>query len=180
MSALRGMRRTLGRVSISAVPRPPKYPLEPLLEHRERRVEDATAELGDAVRAVEQAEIARARAEAERMAEEKRAERILAAESDLLAKGELRAVDLARAQAWEHGERARLAELAAAEGRAAGAVDAARGAEQDARAALAQKKADRDVVAKDEARFVDARKREHEAREEEAAEEAWGGGRRDR
>jgi hypothetical protein len=98
----------------------------------------------------------------------------------LLAQGELRAVDLARAQAWEHAERARLADLAAAEGRAVKAVDAAQGAEQDARAALAQKKADRDVVAKDEARFVEAKKREQETREEEAAEEAWGGGRKDR
>lgn len=162
------------------MPRPPKYPLEPLLEHRERRVEDATAELGDAVRARESAEAAKARAEAERRAEEELAERTRAAETDLLARGELRAVDLARAQAWEHAEQARLRELAAAEGRASTVVDAARGAEQDARAALAQKKADRDVVAKDEARFVETRKREQEAREEEAAEEAWGGGRKDR
>ena len=110
-----------------AVPRPPKYPLEPLLEHRERRVEDATAELGDAVRAREAAESEKARAEAERRAGEESAARTRAAEADLLAKGELRAVDLARAQAWEHAEQVRLAHLAAAEGRAASAVDAARG-----------------------------------------------------
>ena len=157
------------------MPRPPKYPLEPLLEHRERRVDDATAELGDAVRAREAAEEARKRAEAERRAEEERAAQILAAEADLLGKGELRAADLARAEAWKHAEDVRLRDLAAAEGRAASAVDAARGAEQDARAALAQKKADHDVVAKDEARFIDAKKRETEAREEEAAEEAWAG-----
>ena len=60
------------------------------------------------------------------------------------------------------------------------AVDAAASAEHDARSTLAQKKADRDVVAKDEARFNDARRRDQEAREEEAAEEAWGGGRKDR
>jgi hypothetical protein len=162
------------------MPRPPKYPLEPLLEHRERRVDDATAELGDAVRAREAAEAAKARAQADRRAEEERAARTRGAEADLLAKGELRAVDLARAQAWEHAEQLRLAQLAAAEGRAASAVDAARGAEQDARAALSQKKADHDVVAKDEARFIDAKKREQEAREEEAAEEAWGGGRKER
>lgn len=160
--------------------RPPKYPLDPLLEHRERRVEAATAELGDAVRARETAEVAKAKAEAERRAEEAKAERTRAAEADLLAKGELRAVDLARAEAWEHAERSRLADLAAAEGRAASIVDAARGAEQDARAALAQKKADHDVVTKDEARFIEARKRAQEARDEEAAEEAWGGGRKDR
>src|SRR5262245_29059751 len=40
------------------MPRPPKYPLEPLLEHRERKVDDATAELGGAVRHREDAEAA--------------------------------------------------------------------------------------------------------------------------
>ena len=97
-----------------------------------------------------------------------------------MAKGELRAADLANAQAWKHAEERRLADLAGAEGRATSAVDAARTAEEDARAALAQKKADRDVVAKDEARFIDAKNRDREARDEEAAEEAWGGGRKDR
>jgi hypothetical protein len=162
------------------MPRPPKYPLEPLREHRERRVEDATAELGDAIRAREAAEAAKARAERERRAEEERAARTRETEAKLLAEGELRAVDLAHAQAWEHGERAKLDDLAAAEGRAASAVDAAWGAEQDARKALAQTKAEREVVAKDEARFVDRLQREREAREDEAAEEAWGGGRKER
>jgi hypothetical protein len=180
MQRLRGLRAVRGRVSIVVVARPPKYPLEPLLEHRERSVEGATAELGDAVRTREAAEVERARVEAERRAEEARAAGILAAEEALLAKGELRAVDLANAEAWKHAEQGRLDDLAAAEGRAASAVDSARSAERDARAALARKKADRDVVAKDEARFIDARKREQEARDEEAAEEAWGGGRKDR
>lgn len=160
--------------------RPPKYPLEPLLEHRERRVEDATAELGDAVRAREAAEAAKMRAEAARREEEERAAKLRAAEASLLAEGGLRVVDLARAQAWEHAEQRTIDELATAERRAAEHAGSARTAEEQARVELAQKKADRDVVAKDEARFVDKQRREREAREEEAAEEAWGGGRKDR
>ncbi len=160
--------------------RPPKYPLEPLLEHRERGVDAATAELGDAVRAREAAEKAKALAEAARREEEDRAAQVRAAEAALLARGELRAVDLARAQAWEHAEQRTLEELGAAERRAAEHAGHALTAEERARMDLAQKKADRDVVAKDEARFVDRQRREREAREEEAAEEAWGGGRKDR
>lgn len=160
--------------------RPPKYPLEPLLEHRERHVESATAELGDAVRAREAAEQAKARAEAARRQEEERAAKLRAAEASLLAQGELRAVDLARAQAWEHAEQRTIEELAAAERRAAESAGAARSAEEEARIELARKKADHDVVAKDQARFVDRQRRDREAREEEAAEEAWGGGRKDR
>ena len=160
--------------------RPPKYPLEPLLEHRERRVDDATAELGDAVRAREAAEAAKARAEAARREEEERAARLRAAEAALLAQGELRAVDLARAQAWEHAEQRTIEELAGAERRATEHAGTARATEDEARIELAKKKADRDVVAKDEARFLDKQRRDREAREEEAAEEAWGGGRKDR
>ncbi|MDF2696321.1 MAG: hypothetical protein K0S65_4704 [Labilithrix sp.] len=100
----------------------PKYPLKPLLEHRERQVDDATTELGHAVRARESADAARGRAEIERRE---------------------------------------------AEERAAGA-----------RVELARKMADRDVVAKDESRFVDRVKRHALAAEEEAAEEAFRGGRR--
>jgi hypothetical protein len=105
---------------------------------------------------------------------------VRAAEAALLAQGELRAVDLARAQAWEHAEQRTIDELAAAERRAAEQAGSARSAEESARTDLAQKKADHDVVAKDEARFRDAQRRAREAREEEAAEEAWGGGRKDR
>ena len=147
--------------------RPPKYPLEPLLEHRERRVDDATAELGDAIRARESAEEAKRRAEAARQEEEERARHVREEEASMLARGELRAVDLARASAWEHAERARVAELAAAEQRSTARVAEARTDEETKRAELAQKRADHDVVAKDEAKFRDRLRKEREAKEEE-------------
>ncbi|MBX3193447.1 MAG: hypothetical protein KF819_41075 [Labilithrix sp.] len=157
------------------MPRTPKYPLEQLREHRDRRVDAATAELGQAVRSREAAEEAKRRADRERDDAEARAAAVRSAEADRLASGELRAVDLARAEAWEHAARGEIAALAGAADRAEGQRRDADDAEVRARGALAQTKAERDVVAKDEARFVDRVRREHEAKEEEAAEEVFAG-----
>jgi hypothetical protein len=154
------------------MPRSPKYPLEPLLEHRERKVDDATAELGAAVRARETAEDAKRRAQRERAAAEERAVQVRAEEAERLAKGELRAADLATAQQWELGVRHAITDLARIEATAGVRAEDARAAEDNARAELARQKADRDVVAKDRARFADDRRRDAEAAEEENAEDA--------
>lgn len=161
------------------MPRSPKYSLEPLLQHRERKVDEATAGLGDAVRAVESAEEAKARAERARHEEEERAARQRAVEAERLANGELRAGDLANAQRWEVGVTHAIADLERACDQARTRVTAARSAAEGARAELARQKADLDVVAKDRARFVDAARRAAEAAEEENAEEAHNGRRRD-
>lgn len=159
--------------------RPPKYPLLPLLEHRDRRVDDATAELGDAVREREAAEQRKARAEAaEREAAERRAA-IRREEAERLARGELRVADLARQEAWEVREKSEAAALSEATTSAASAAEQARGGEERARQGLADKKAERDVVAKDHDRFREQKKKVAEKAEEEAAEEAFRrGGRR--
>lgn len=156
----------------------PKYPLKPLLEQRERSVDDATAELGGAVRAREAADAARMRAETVRRDAAERDERVRRLESERLARGELRAADLAHAQAWEIGARAQMQKLEHAVDAASQSADRARGDEHAARMQLAQKMADRDVVAKDKARFDDRLKKSALAAEEEAAEEAHRGGRR--
>ncbi len=156
----------------------PKYPLKPLLEQRDRSVDDAKAELGGAVRAREAADAAQRRAEAERVAEAERADRVRHDESERLARGELRAADLAHAQAWEIGARAQMKELERAVEVAEATAERARGDERVARTELAQQMADRDVVAKDKARFDDHVKKRALAAEEEAAEEAYRGGRR--
>lgn len=155
------------------MPRNPKYPLEPLREHRDRHVDAATVQLGDAVRAREAADDAKRRAEEERREAELRAQSVRLDEADRLANGELRVADLARAQAWEHGASAELDDLGHAIVRADGKLAAAQDAEHEARAALAQKKADLDVVVKDEARFDAGARNAREAAEEEAAEEAF-------
>lgn len=155
------------------MPRPPKYPLEPLLEHRERKVDDATAELGSKVAAREAAEAARVRAERARREAEERAAAVRAEEAAKLAGGELRAVDLARKEAWEAAVRSEMSELTRTVDHAGAQAAAACTDEANARRALAREKADHDVVAKDKGRFDDARRRAVEAAEEENAEEAW-------
>lgn len=156
----------------------PKYPLDPLLKHRNRQVDDAKASLGDAVRAREAAEAAVRRAEAARRQAEDRVARVRAEEQERLARGELRAVDLARGDAWELAARAEIDRLASAVEEAEKNERRARDAEEDARAALARTMADRDVVRKDEARFQQRVAKAVLAAEEEAAEEAFRGGRR--
>ena len=155
------------------MPRNPKYPLEPLREHRDRHVDAATVQLGDAVRAREAADGAKRRAEDERRAAEARAARVREEEAARLASGELSVADLARAQAWEHAAGAELDELSRAIARANGTLAAAHDAEAHARATLAQKKADLDVVVKDQARFDAGERKVREGAEEEAAEEVF-------
>jgi hypothetical protein len=161
------------------MPRNPKYPLEPLREHRDRHVDTATVQLADALRGREAADEAKRVATEERAEAEARAETVRNDEAALLANGDLRVADLARAQAWEFATGAEIADLGRAVTRAEGQVVAAQDAEGRARNELAQKKADLDVVAKDKARFVDRVRRAGEAAEEEGAEEAFAGRRRD-
>ena len=160
------------------MPRNPKYPLEPLREHRNRKVEHATAELGEAVRAREAADDAKRRAEQERAEALAHAATVRDAESGRLANGELRVGDLVRAQAWEHAVSVELGERDHTVARAGAELGSAREREAGARRELAQKKADLDVVAKDEARFDADARRARDASEEEAADEAFAARRR--
>jgi hypothetical protein len=161
------------------MPRNPKYPLEPLREHRDRKVDAATAQLGDAVRARAAAAGAKRRAEQERLEAEARAAAVREDEAQKLANGELRVADLARAQAWEHAASVEIEDLGRAIERADGHLAAARDTEVHARDELARKKADLDVVAKDEARFDAGVRRAREGAEEEAADEAFAARRRE-
>jgi hypothetical protein len=150
----------------------PKYPLKPLLEHRERKVDDATAELGQAVRLRESAEEAKRRAEEDRRIAEEKARAIREQEAQKLAEGELSVADLARADAWSFAAQNEKQRLESVVKNADGKVADAQSTETSKRGDLAQSMADRDVVAKDEARFIDRSKKKALLAEEEAAEEA--------
>ena len=165
--------RAMRLLCLLTMPRPRQYPLDPLLAHRERKVDEATAELGDAVKQRELAEAERLRAERAKETAEARASAIRDEERSRLQGGELRAVDLARAQAWEVAVSAEMQTLGRAVETAAADVDAKRTDEAEARGALAQKKAEHGVVEKDKERFTLAKRRAAEAAEEENAEEAW-------
>lgn len=152
--------------------RSPKYPLDPLLEHRARVADDATSALGAAVASREGAERAVEAAERERREAEARANEVRAHEAGMLADGRLRAVDLARAGAWEIATQASLEAKDEALARREQALATSRDAEHEARARLASVKAEHDAVAKDKDRFADRARRAALAADDEAAEEA--------
>jgi hypothetical protein len=161
------------------MPRNPKYPLEPLREHRDRHVDAATTQLASAVETREAAEEAQRSAEDERREADARAAVVRRDEAALLASGELRVADLARAQAWEHAATTEIAALEQAVARATADVRAATNAEGEARAELARKMADLDMVTKDKARFLDRVRRTSEAVDEEAVDDMVAARRRD-
>jgi flagellar biosynthesis chaperone FliJ len=151
----------------------PRYPLEPLADLREKKADEATAALGEArrrqeaaARSVRAAEV-RSEGHARDAAERRKAE--LAA----LARGELHARDLARADAWGVRIAAERAALETAvdsaqrtETRAAEGVEAARDE-------AAARHTDAKLVEVHRQRWEDENRRRAEAREEEASADAW-------
>jgi hypothetical protein len=155
------------------VMRTPRYPLEPLVELRDRKVNEARGDLASAARERSGAE--RRRLELEQKCEEHSAavSCIRGAEDESLARGELRAADLARVDAWEVGVAVERDVLATEVERAR--VEETGMREREARALdeVASRSAEAQVVANDRVRWRDALHRRVEAREEEASSEAW-------
>src|SRR5260370_18358999 len=81
--------------------RSPKYPLASLAQLRDQEVDQAANELAGRMKASEVAERARQEAERKLDLHDESAARVRAAEDDALARGVLRAADLASADAWE-------------------------------------------------------------------------------
>jgi hypothetical protein len=150
-----------------------RYPLEPLAELRDRRVDQAVHELAASIAGRDEAERSRRAAEESRSSHNSAAQRARVAEADALARGELRVSDLARADAWELRVAAERAALTAEVDRARGAEHRAREGEHAARGEVASRQADAEVIEKDRARWADAQRRQSDARDEEAASEAW-------
>jgi len=153
--------------------RPPRYPLEPLAKLREEQADAAVRGLAVAVAGRDAAERDRRTAEQRREAHEASATRVREAEQQALARGELRVGDLARAGAWETRVAAEGQTMASAVQHARGVETRARDVEQAAQGEVATRKAGAEVVGADRARWQDALRKKAEAREEEAAEEAF-------
>lgn len=153
--------------------RPPKYPLDPLAKVRARDVDDAAQKLAGSVNAREKAQGARVASERARDDHEEAARRAREEERAKLERGELRAADLMQQDAWE----VRVASERAAHERrvddTASKEAAAREDERAARGGLASRKADEAVVAKHREAWDGREKKAREARDEEAAVEAW-------
>ena len=151
----------------------PKYPLEPLVALREKKVEEAATELAEAIRRREAAGRALRAAEARREAQARVVAGIRGAELEALSEGRLRARDLARTDAWGARAAAERDALTAAVQQAGAAEAKAREGEGEAKAGVTARRAEARVVEAHRERWDDDRRRGLEAREEEASAEAW-------
>lgn len=151
----------------------PKYPLEPLAELREKKAEAAALELAEAVRKREAAAGTLRVAELRREGHAQAVAALRKSEQGALGRGELRARDLARADAWGIRVAAERQSLAGAVDHARASEATARGKERDAQGTVAARRADAQVVSGHRARWNDDARRRLEAREEEASSEAW-------
>jgi hypothetical protein len=150
-----------------------RYPLEPVAGLRENKVDQAVRGLAAAIAERDQAERGRRAAEQSRLSHDGAADRVRDAEAGALERGELRVSDLARADAWELRVSAERDALTAEVDRARTAEGRARAGEEAARGKVASRRADAQVIEKDRARWADAQRRQVEAKDEEAASEAW-------
>ena len=152
---------------------PPKYPLSPLGALRNKRVDDAAHDLATKTRARTAAERAHQLAQENLDRHGAAAALVRESEAGALARGDLRVADLARADAWEVRIGAEDVALASQVERTRANEAAALEGEQRTRALLTSRRADADVVTKDRARWSDRLRKRVEARDEEAAVEAW-------
>jgi hypothetical protein len=160
------------RLDFEAMERKP-YPLEALLNLRERRVKDTTVELSSAVREKESATERRQALEAIRARAAAEAARLREAEREALEQGGLRVADLMQREAWERQVASEQQALAAKVEQAALAEQAAADDEARVRADLLEHKAEADVVDKDRSRYLERARKRIVAIEEESASEAW-------
>jgi phage gp16-like protein len=158
---------------LARVMRSSKYALDPLSRLRDRQVDLTVDELARAARAREGAERTHTAANLAQAEPREAAADLRAPEHHALARGELRAADLATGEAW--GLRVQ-GEDRVLQGRtdAARANEAqAQACEREARARLAARKVDAELVHKHRARFDEMHRKGAEARHEEASFEPW-------
>ena len=153
--------------------RPRRYPLDPLARVREIKVDDAARALAEAVRAREEAALRLAQATRRKEDAEAEARALREGEQGALERGELTVADLMRADAWGTRVKAEQTELVRREDEAATREDAAQGDESRARVNVAERKADAELVERDRVRWVDGERRRADAKDEEAAADAW-------
>jgi hypothetical protein len=151
----------------------PKYPLECVAKARGERVQRAELDLAAAAVALRAADCVRVDAEQRREHHEAVAGRVRDRELAELLRGALRVQDLGAADRWASRDAAEGHRLRT-EAEAARALAArAASTEHAARADLASRKAEAEVIEHDRSRWRRAQQKKIEAREEEASFEAW-------
>ncbi len=161
------------KLSSSAMTRGRKYPLDLLARLRVKQVDDATRLLSEAIRAREAAEHGAAVVIARREASAEQTRAVGERERRALDRGELRAEDLAHADAWSVRVEAERVDLERRLAKAMEATHAAHEQESDAQGGVARARASSDVVSRDRTRWEDARQKRANLAEEEAGAEAF-------
>jgi hypothetical protein len=153
--------------------RSPNYPLAPLRDHRDHRVDEAAASLAAAVRARESAEARESAAKAAHAAALARINEAKRRENERFSRGELRVGDIEQSHVWDERLRQEIAVLVEAHHHTVRSLENARCVEATARAALAQKKVELDVVVNDQDRFEERARDRSQVAEEDAADDAF-------
>jgi hypothetical protein len=151
----------------------PRYPLEPLIRLRDGKAGEAARALAESVRVREEATRVVRAAESHRDAHGASVAAVKERERASLLRGDLRAADLGRGDAWSLRANAEKTALEAAVGRARADETKASDGAKAAQADLAARQAEAEVVAAHLRRWEGERSRWLEAREEEASFEAW-------
>lgn len=152
-----------------------KYPLESLVQLRAAAVDQARTALAEALEARARAETALAEANLAEQRFLEASQRVQSNEVEALHQGALRASDLAQGQAFQLASSLELERLRGVTERATRAHASAHANAEVARATLAQAQAEAEAVERDRQKFVAAARRERDAKEDEAAEEAAAG-----
>jgi hypothetical protein len=172
-----GPRLTLTRAGLryasERVVRSSKYPLASLSRFRDGQVDMTAGELARAADAVERAKQTHAAANEAQAKHRGDAAEMRAVERAALTRGELRAGDLVTGEAWGLRIQAEDRVLQGHTDAARAKETQAEGIEREARARLASRKVDADIVHKHRARYDETQRKAAEARDEEASFEAW-------
>jgi hypothetical protein len=151
----------------------PKYPLAFLSRFRDRQVDLTVGELARATRALKGAKQTHAAANEAQAKHREEAADMRAVEREALTRGELRAADLATGDAWGLRVQAEDHVLQGHADAARAKEGQAQSVERAARARLANRKVDADIVHKHRAHYDETQRKAAEARDEEASFEAW-------
>lgn len=155
-----------------------RYPLEPLLEQREERVDERARHLAERANQKSRAEMTRANAERERHAHEHETRRIAKMEARRVDEGTASPEDLRRFHAWRLAQAIQAEALEARERAAREQEREAREQEAKARRELADARAQAKVIEKHRDRFAERERKAELARLEDEVEDTvnarWG------
>lgn len=150
-----------------------RYDLEPLRAVKKNRAEGAQVAASDKARGAKQAERAVGEVRRERAALESRAKEVADAERERLERGNATINDLMRAGAFESGLKAERARQENTERDAEQAFAEARAAEVEARAKAERFRKELEAVERHRDQWMHEQRRDAEAREQEATDDAW-------